>query len=147
MYRRADADLEVFLVHPDGPFWATKDHGAWFIPKGKYEEGEDALDDARREFHGETGFTPEGVFLHLCVTKQSGGKTVAAWAFEGDCDPSKMKSNLCEIEWPPGSKRLIEIPEVDRGSWFSIPNAKSRILKSQLPLLDILCKKGSTIHG
>src|ERR1039458_2131003 len=113
MYRRLEAGLEVFLVHPGGPFWAKKDHGAWFIPKGEYEEGEEALDAARREFHEETGFTAGGIFLDLGVIKQAGGKTVAAWAFEGDCDPQRIKSNLCRIEWPPRSKRLIDIPEVD----------------------------------
>jgi predicted NUDIX family NTP pyrophosphohydrolase len=140
MYRRSDSDLEVFLVHPSGPFWAKKDNGAWSIPKGEYEEGEDALDAARREFQEETGFTSEGEFLDLGVIKQAGGKTVAAWAFEGDCDPRHLKSNLCQIEWPPRSKRLIEIPEVDRGGWFSITEAKQRILKSQQTLLEILCR-------
>jgi predicted NUDIX family NTP pyrophosphohydrolase len=138
MYRRLEAGLEVFLVHPGGPFWAKKDHGAWSIPKGEYEEGEDALDAARREFHEETGFTAEGIFLDLGVIKQAGGKTVAASAFEGDCDPQQLKSNLCRIEWPPRSKRLIDIPEVDRGNWFSIPEARERILKSQQPLLEVL---------
>jgi predicted NUDIX family NTP pyrophosphohydrolase len=140
MYRRPDADLEVFLVHPGGPFWAKKDNGAWSIPKGEYEEGEDAIDAARREFHEETGFTAEGKFVYLGVVKQAGGKTVAAWAFKGDCDPLHLKSNLCEIEWPPGSKRLVQIQEVDRGGWFSIAEAKNRILKSQQPLLEILCR-------
>ena len=140
MYRRPDSDLEVFLVHPGGPFWAKKDNGAWSIPKGEYEEREDALDAARREFHEETGFTAEGVFLDLGVIKQAGGKAVAAWAFEGNCDPQHLKSNRCQIEWPPRSNRLIEIPEVDRGGWFSIPEAKKRILKSQQPLLEILCR-------
>lgn len=140
MYRRPDAELEVFLVHPGGPFWAKKDNDSWSIPKGEYAEGEDALDAARREFHEETGFAAEGEFLDLGVIKQAGGKTVTAWAFEGDCDPRHLKSNLCQIEWPPRSKRLIEIPEVDRGGWFSIPVAKERILKSQMPLLDMLCR-------
>jgi predicted NUDIX family NTP pyrophosphohydrolase len=139
MYRRANADLEVFLVHPGGPFWAKKDTGVWSIPKSECQEGEDALDAARREFHEETGFVADGVFLDLGVIKQAGGKTVTAWAFEGNCDPLHLKSNLCQIEWPPRSKRVIEIPEVDRGAWFSIPKARKRILKSQHPLLEILC--------
>jgi predicted NUDIX family NTP pyrophosphohydrolase len=139
MYRRLDSIIEVFLVHPGGPFWAKKDDGAWSIPKGEYEEGEDALEAARREFHEETGFTAQGVFLELGEIKQSGGKTVIAWAFEGDCDPQHLKNNLCQIEWPPRSKRLIEIHEVDRGAWFSVPEARKRILKSQQLLLEILC--------
>ena len=141
MYRRRDAELEVFLVHPGGPFWAKKDDGAWSIPKGEYEEDEDALDAARREFHEETGFTAEGVCHDLGTIKQLNGKIVTAWAFEGNCDPAHLKSNLCQVEWPPRSKRLIEIPEVDRGSWFSIPEARQRILKSQQPLLEILCRE------
>jgi predicted NUDIX family NTP pyrophosphohydrolase len=140
MHRRGGADLEVFLVHLGGPFWAKKDEGAWSIPKGQYEEGEDALDAARREFHEETGFIADGIFLELGVIKQAGGKTVAAWAFERDCDPRHLKSNLCQIEWPPRSKRLIEIPEVDCGGWFSISEAQKRILKSQQPLLELLCR-------
>jgi predicted NUDIX family NTP pyrophosphohydrolase len=139
MYRRHAADLEVFLVHPGGPFWAKKDDGAWSIPKGEYDEGEDALDAARREFHEETGFTAEGAFLDLGTIKQAGGKIVTAWAFEGNCDPAHLKSTLCQIEWPPRSKRLIDIPEVDRGGWFSITEARQRILESQQPLLDALC--------
>ncbi len=140
MYRKPDVDLEVFLVHPGGPFWANKDSGACSIPKGEYEEGEDALSAARREFHEETGFTAEGIFLELGAIKQAGGKIVTAWAFEGDCDPRQIKSNLCQIEWPPRSKRFIEIPEVDRGGWFSIPEAKEHILKSQQPWLETLCR-------
>lgn len=139
MYRKREADLEVFLVHPGGPFWAKKDDGAWSIPKGEYEEGEDALHAAQREFHEETGFTAEGAFLELGTIQQNSGKIVTAWAFEGNCDPAHLKSNLCQIEWPPRSKHLIEIPEVDRGGWFSIPEAKRRILASQQPLLDALC--------
>jgi predicted NUDIX family NTP pyrophosphohydrolase len=144
MYRRPGAEFEVFLVHPGGPFWAKKDEGAWSIPKGEYEEGEDALEAARREFHEETGFTAEGVFLELGAIKQASGKIVTAWAFEGDCAPTQMKSNLCRIEWPPGSKRQMEIPEVDRGGWFSIPEARARIFESQQPLLERL---GRSLHG
>jgi predicted NUDIX family NTP pyrophosphohydrolase len=140
MYRKPDANLEVFLVHPGGPFWAKKDYGAWSIPKGEYAEGEDALKAAQREFHEETGFTAEGPFLELGAIKQAGGKAVTAWAFEGDCDPQRMRSNLCQIEWPPGSKHRIEIPEVDRGGWFPVTEAQERILASQRPLLQLLCK-------
>jgi predicted NUDIX family NTP pyrophosphohydrolase len=138
MYRRREEHLEIFLVHPGGPFWAKKDLGAWSISKGEYVEGELALEAARREFQEETGFAAEGDFLELGAVQQAGGKIVMAWAFEGDCDPGKLVSNRCEIEWPPRSGRKIEIPEVDRGDWFSIAEAKERILKSQAPFLDRL---------
>jgi predicted NUDIX family NTP pyrophosphohydrolase len=139
MYRRLDpGELEVFLVHPGGPFWAKKDMGAWSICKGQYAEGEPPLEAARREFEEETGFAAEGNFLELGDVRQAGGKIVSAWAFEGDCDPAKLVSNLCQVEWPPRSGRLIEIPEVDRGGWFSIAQARERILKSQAPFLERL---------
>jgi predicted NUDIX family NTP pyrophosphohydrolase len=138
MYRWLKGHLEVFLVHPGGPFWAKKDLGAWSISKGEYVEGELPLDAARREFQEETGFPATGDFLELGSVQQAGGKVVLAWAFEGDCDPSKLISNRCQIEWPPRSGRQIEIPEVDRGDWFSIGQAKERILKSQAPFLDRL---------
>jgi predicted NUDIX family NTP pyrophosphohydrolase len=143
----------VFLVHPGGPFWAKKESGCWSIPKGEYEEGEDPLDAARREFLEETGFRVDRPILELGSIKQASGKIVTAWAVEGDCDPAQLKSNLCQIEWPPRSKRRIEIPEVDRGAWFSIAEAKERILAAQGPLLDALseslrggqnCSDGST---
>jgi predicted NUDIX family NTP pyrophosphohydrolase len=138
MYRRRNGHLEVFLVHPGGPFWAKKDLGAWSISKGEYVEGELPLEAAKREFQEETGFAAKGDFLDLGAVQQAGGKVVSAWAFEGDCDPSKLVSNRCKIEWPPRSGRQIEIPEVDRGGWFSIAGAKERILKSQAPFLDRL---------
>jgi predicted NUDIX family NTP pyrophosphohydrolase len=138
MYRRSSGELEVFLVHPGGPFWARKDMGAWSICKGEYSEGELPLEAAKREFQEETGFAAQGNFLELGQVRQAGGKVVYAWAFEGDCDPGKLVSNRCEVEWPPRSGRKIEIPEVDRGSWFSIADAKQRILKSQSPFLDKL---------
>jgi predicted NUDIX family NTP pyrophosphohydrolase len=138
MYRRGPRGLEVFLVHPGGPFFAKKDLGAWTIPKGEYLEGEQPLEAAKREFQEETGFPVPETFLDLGSIKQAGGKIVAAWAFESDCDPSKMISNLCEVEWPPRSGRLIEIPEADRGEWFSIDEAKERIKSTQIPLLDRL---------
>jgi predicted NUDIX family NTP pyrophosphohydrolase len=134
MYRQR----EVFLVHPGGPFWAKKDLGAWSIAKGEYAEGEHPLEAARREFHEETGFVAAGDFLDLGTIKQAGGKLVSAWAFAGDCDPAKLVSNRFEIEWPPRSGRLMEIPEVDRGAWFSLAAARERILKSQIPFLDRL---------
>jgi predicted NUDIX family NTP pyrophosphohydrolase len=138
MYRWKGSQLEVFLVHPGGPFWAKKDLGAWSISKGEHVDGELPLEAAKREFREETGFTAEGVFQELGTVKQAGGKVVSAWAFAGDCDPSKLVSNRCKLEWPPRSGRLIEIPEVDRGGWFSIAEAKERILKSQAPFLERL---------
>lgn len=137
MYRRR-GDLEVFLVHPGGPHFAKKDLGAWGIPKGEYLDGEQPLQAAVREFQEETGFAASGDYLDLGWIKQKGGKIVAAWAFEGDCDPGKLASNYCEVEWPPKSGRLIEIPEVDRGAWFSLDEAKERIKPTQIPLLDRL---------
>ena len=126
-------------MHPGGPFWAKKDLGAWSIPKGEYLPGEPALEAAKREFQEETGFVAEGEFLPLGELRQAGGKVVSAWAFEGDCDPGRLISNCCEIEWPPRSGRKIEIAEVDRGDWFSIMEAGKRIFKSQAPFLERLC--------
>ncbi len=141
MYRLPGPGLEVFLVHPGGPFWANKDEGAWSIPKGEYAEDEGPLEAAKREFQEETGFVPGTEFLNLGEVKQAGGKLVTAWAFEGDCDPQKLTSDLCRMEWPPRSRRMIEFPEVDRGGWFSIVAARNRILKSQEPFLDMLLGK------
>ncbi len=143
MYRRRGSYLEVFLVHPGGPFWSKKDAGAWSIPKGEYEESEHPLDAARREFKEETGFATGTDFLELGTVKQAGGKFVSAWAFEGDCDPDKMISNHFHMEWPPRSGRQIDFPEVDRGEWFSMTAARQRILKSQEPFLNMLSKKVS----
>jgi predicted NUDIX family NTP pyrophosphohydrolase len=135
MYRRRDRRLEVFLVHPGGPFWAKKDLCAWSVCKGEYVEGEAPLQAAIREFQEETGFAVQGEFLELGTVQQASGKIVSAWAFEGDCDPGKLISNRCQVEWPPRSGRMIEIPEVDRGGWFSLSEASERILKSQAPFL------------
>lgn len=120
MYRMRDGDLEVLLVHPGAPFWANKDLGAWTIPKGEYGEEEQPLDAAKREFHEETGFVAEGIFLELGTVKQNGVKLVSAWAFEGDYDPSNLVSNLYQIEWPPHSGKRTEFPEIDRGRWFAV---------------------------
>lgn len=141
MYRRNNTGVEVFLVHPGGPFWAAKDAGAWMIPKGEYSDDEEPLQAAKREFREETGFEPVGEFLDLGQVKQTGGKLVNAWAFEGDCDPAKLVSNTCMMEWPPHSRRMIEIPEVDRGAWFALAAARTAILKSQSPFLDVLATK------
>jgi predicted NUDIX family NTP pyrophosphohydrolase len=138
MYRWREQQLEVFLVHPGGPFWAKKDLGTWSIPKGEYGEGEEPLVAARREFAEETGFEAEGEFIDLGTVKQASGKLVSVWAVEGDCDPAKLRSNLCEIEWPPRSGRKIEIPEVDRGAWLGLEKARERILSSQAPVIDLL---------
>ncbi len=144
LYRRGQGALEVLLVHPGGPFWAKKDLGAWSIPKGEYAEGEDPLAAARREFEEETGFPAPDNAISLDDVKQAGGKIVVAWAAEGDCDPARLVSNTCEIEWPPRSGRKIEIPEVDRAGWFAIEEARERILKSQLPFLERLARKLAT---
>ena len=141
LYRRSHNSIEVLLVHPGGPFWAKKDSGAWSIPKGEYAEGEEPLSAARREFEEETGFPAPASEIALGELKQAGGKIVKAWAAEGDCDPSKLVSNFCEIEWPPRSGRKMEIPEVDRAAWFSIDEARDRILQSQQPFLERLEQK------
>jgi predicted NUDIX family NTP pyrophosphohydrolase len=138
LFRRSNDELEVFLIHPGGPFWAKKDKGAWAIPKGEYKKQEDPLAAAKREFREETGFTAAGVFRDLGSIRQASGKIVAAWAFEGDCNPAKLVSNTCLVEWPPHSGRSLEIPEVDQGRWFSIPAAREFIRKDQEQLLDRL---------
>jgi predicted NUDIX family NTP pyrophosphohydrolase len=143
MFRRTNAELEVFLVHPGGPFWAAKDAGAWTVPKGEYVDGEEPLEAAKREFTEETGFEAKGEFIDLGVVRQASGKLVNAWAFEGDCDAETLVSNSCEIEWPPRSGRKMEIPEVDRGGWFTLTYARRAILKSQEAFLDVLAKKVS----
>jgi predicted NUDIX family NTP pyrophosphohydrolase len=138
MYRRRSDELEVFLVHPGGPLWAKKDKGAWTIPKGEYEADEDPLAAARREFEEETGFQANGEFIELGWVKQKSGKIVTGWAFEGDCDPEMLVSNTCEIEWPPRSGRQLEIPEVDRGRWFKMDEARKYIRAEQEKLIDSL---------
>jgi len=149
MYRSGHGELEVFLVHPGGPFWIKKDVGAWTIPKGEYVDGEEPLEAAVREFQEETGFSIAGPFLELGVIRQASGKLVSGWAIEGDCDPRKLVSNLCQIEWPPRSHRMIEIPEVDRGEWFSIAEARKRIIRTQVPFLDSLVARqdGALLDG
>ncbi len=137
MYRRGNG-LEVFLVHPGGPFWAKKDLGVWSIPKGEHLEGEQPLAAARREFEEETGFAAEGNFVDLGEARQAGGKTVIAWAFEGDCDPAKLRSNAFEMEWPPKSGRRVEFPEADRGGWFSMEEAAKYLLAGQRVFLERL---------
>jgi predicted NUDIX family NTP pyrophosphohydrolase len=135
MFRRAGGTYQVFLVHPGGPYWSNKDRGAWTLPKGEYENGEEPLVAAQCEFHEETGFTATGPFIELGTIRQKSGKVVLAWAFEGDCDPHKLVSDTCEVEWPPRSKERIVIPEIDRGAWFSPANAAIFIREEQRPLL------------
>ena len=138
LYRKRGTSFELFLVHPGGPFWAKKDLGAWSIPKGEYQDGEEPQDAARREFTEETGFAAPADAVALGEVKQAEGKIVLAWAAEGDCDPERMVSNMCSVEWPPRSGRMIEIPEADRGGWFALDEARERILKSQQPFLERL---------
>jgi predicted NUDIX family NTP pyrophosphohydrolase len=138
MFRKSKRDYEVFLVHPGGPYWAKKDKGAWTVPKGEYEEDEEALRAAQREFIEETGFTAHGPFLELGSVRQKSGKVVQAWAFAGDCDPAQLVSNTCETEWPPKSNRRITIPEVDRGAWFQFAAAAKLIREEQRPFLERL---------
>jgi predicted NUDIX family NTP pyrophosphohydrolase len=135
LFRGTEDAYEVFLVHPGGPYWSKKDEGTWTLPKGEYEDGEDALAAAQREFQEETGFIAGAPFLELGSVHQKSGKVVLAWAFEGDCDPAELVSNTCEVEWPPRSKRRIVIPEVDRGAWFSPTGAAISIREEQRPLL------------
>ena len=137
LYRR-HGELEIFLVHPGGPFWARKDVGAWSLPKGEIGEGEDPLQAAKREFTEETGFSIDGEFRRLNPVKQSGGKIVHAWAIEADCDPAQVQSNLFSMEWPPKSGQKKEFPEVDRAGWFEIPEARKRILAAQIGFIDQL---------
>jgi len=141
LYRCSPNGLEVFLVHPGGPFWVKKDLGAWSIPKGEYDGDEPALDAARREFAEETGFQVDGEFFELGTVRQASGKLVTAWAIEGDCDPTALVSNHCEIEWPLHSNRKLTIPEVDRGAWFDLNEARKRINPGQQGFLDVLRDK------
>jgi predicted NUDIX family NTP pyrophosphohydrolase len=135
LFRKTLFILEFMLVHPGGPFWAKKDEGAWSIPKGEFEESEDPLEAARREFEEETGLSLTGSFLPLSPLRQPGGKLVYAWAVEGDLDVSSLKSNTFSLEWPPKSGQYREFPEVDRACWFSLEEARRRILKGQEPFL------------
>ncbi|MBP7526583.1 MAG: NUDIX domain-containing protein [Syntrophorhabdaceae bacterium] len=130
MYRRRD-NIEILLVHPGGPFWAGKDEGSWSLPKGLVNPGEDELLAAIREFEEETGFPAEGEFLALSPLRQPSGKVILAWAFEGDCDATRMKSNLFTMEWPPRSGKMAEFPEADRAVWFDLESAKAKIIKGQ----------------
>jgi len=140
MYRYKDSILEVFLVHPGGPYWAKKDDGSWSIPKGEQSDEEDPFTTAKREFKEETGYDAEGDFMPLTPIMQPSRKLVSAWAFEGDCDASAIKSNTFEMEWPPKSGKKAEFPEVDRAEWFPTTTAKKKLLKGHVGFVDELCK-------
>jgi predicted NUDIX family NTP pyrophosphohydrolase len=138
VYRRQGNGIEILLVHPGGPFWQKRDLGAWSIPKGEYADHEDAEATARREFTEETGWTIAGEMTPLGDIRQKAGKTVTAFAAECDFDPATLESNSFEMEWPPRSGRVASFPEVDRAGWFSLADAREKIIEGQRPLLDRL---------
>jgi len=138
LHRRRHGTCEVFLVHPGGPYWLNKDAGAWSIPKGLVEAGEDALAAARREFREETGFSVDGEFRALGTFRQPGGKRISVWSVEGDCDADAVRSNAFPLEWPPRSGQIRQFPEVDRAGWFGREEALSRILRGQRPIIEAL---------
>jgi predicted NUDIX family NTP pyrophosphohydrolase len=141
LYRVANKNLEVFLIHPGGPFWAKKDDGAWSIPKGEFEDDEEPLSAAKREFEEETGIKISGEFIQLNPIKQKSGKIVYAWAVEGDIDPVKIKSNSFEIEWPPKSGKMKSFPEIDKAAWFNLSDALTKINVGQMSLIKELESK------
>jgi predicted NUDIX family NTP pyrophosphohydrolase len=138
MYRIRDGKLQVLLAHPGGPYFKKKDEGAWTIPKGEIEPGEDLLGAAKREFEEETGIAPVGPFVALAPIRQKGGKIVHAWAFQGDCEPGAIVSNTFTIEWPPKLGRLSEFPEIDRADFFDLPAALRKIKSGQEALIEEL---------
>ena len=138
LFRRSGAGLEVFLAHPGGPFWRDRDLGAWTVPKGLLVAGEDPLAAAVREFEEETAIRPEGPFLPLGSVRQKAGKLVQAWAWEGEADPRRTKSNTMRAEWPRGSGRWLTFPEVDRCEWFDARTARQKINPAQAGLIDRL---------
>ena len=139
MYRVDTGGPEVLLVHPGGPYYKNKDEGAWSIPKGEAREDEsDLLEVAKREFKEETGFAFAEPFTSLGSVKNSSGKTIHAWAFEGACNPEEVQSNTTHIEWPPRSGKQLEIPEMDQAAFVSLEEARRRINKYQVPFIDAL---------
>ena len=138
LFRRRVGRLEVLLGHPGGPFWVKKDEGAWTIPKGLVVHGESSLAAAKREFTEETGHDPQGKYLALGETRQPGGKLVQVFGVEGDWDPAELNSNMFAMEWPPKSGHIREFPELDRANWFSLDQAKRKILKGQTIFLERL---------
>jgi predicted NUDIX family NTP pyrophosphohydrolase len=142
LYRNAAGTPEVLLVHPGGPYWARKDAGAWSIPKGEYEDGEDPQACALREFEEELGTAlPPGELIELGDVKQKGGKVVTAWAAEGDLDADAVRSNTFTMEWPPRSGRTAEFPEIDRAGWFEIETARQKLVGAQTEFLDRLVER------
>lgn len=141
LFRETSDHLEVFLVHPGGPFWAKKDDGAWSIPKGEFSEDEDPLGAAKREFEEETGFTVVGELIPLESLRQPSRKIVYAWAMRGDLDPAAIKSNTFSMEWPPKSGQQQEFTEIDRAAWFNMAAARRKILKGQTGFLSQLEEK------
>jgi predicted NUDIX family NTP pyrophosphohydrolase len=138
LYRVNEAVVEVLLAHPGGPYWRRRDDGAWTIPKGEVEPGEDELMAALREFAEETGYRLDGSGLTLGSIRQPGGKMVHIWAIQGDWDPSRLASGSFSLEWPPRSGRMQSFPEIDRADWFSLEEGRRKILKGQAPFLDRL---------
>jgi predicted NUDIX family NTP pyrophosphohydrolase len=151
LYRVHDGALQMLLVHLGGPLWTKKDEGAWFVAKGEIEEDEEPLAAAQREFREETGFEPRGPYLALGAARNKSGKTILAWAFEGDCDPTALESNTFSMEWPPKSGRRQQFPEVDRAAFFTLEEARIRAHPAELPLLEklaaILHEKGTLARG
>ena len=142
LFRRPAGRLEVLLVHPGGPFWARRDEGAWSIPKGEHDDGEEPIDAARREFAEETGTVlPEGELIDLGEVRQRSGKRVSAWAAEGDLDPGSVHSNTFELEWPPRSGQLRAFPEVDKAGWFAPDDARRRLVPAQAAFVDRLLER------
>jgi predicted NUDIX family NTP pyrophosphohydrolase len=138
LFRRQSDAFELFLVHPGGPFWKKKDDGSWSIPKGEYNEGEDPLAAAKREFREEVGMAVDGEFVVLGDVKQPGGKIITAWGLFHDIEPSALRSNTFRLEWPPNSGSFREFPEVDRAAWFSLADARRKILRGQIDFLNRL---------
>lgn len=142
LYRRTGAEPEFLLVHPGGPFWAKRDEGVWSLPKGEYEDGDDPLESARREFEEETGAALEATeLLELGSVRQKSGKLVVAWAAEGDLDAEAVHSNSFEMEWPPRSGRTAEFPEVDRAGWFGADAARTKLVAAQAVFVDRLLER------
>ncbi|RPJ78579.1 MAG: NUDIX domain-containing protein, partial [Alphaproteobacteria bacterium] len=140
-YREEAGYLKVLLVHPGGPFWAKKDEGAWSIPKGEFEDNEEPFAASKREFEEETGFPPDGEMIPLEPARQPSGKVIYAWAMKCQLDSSKLKSNTFTMEWPPKSGRYQEFPEIDRADWFTLQEAKHKLLKGQTAFLVQLQEK------